>query len=146
MAIFSWALGELTNLFFEFVLQTSTENQFIPDFLRLVGYPIFILGLIMQWRIMEIQVKKLEAVIILALFGLCLIAILVMLNIPILLDSKTITESLVLAIYPAMDLLLTFFSVVILWKVKRKKLVFPWIILTLLLANIMVINWQTLEI
>ncbi len=101
----------------------------------------------MQWRILEIQVKKLEAVIILALFGLCLILVLAMLNIPIVfLNSETIIESLITAIYPALDLLLTFFSVVVLWKVKRRKLVFPWIILTLLLANNMIINWQAPEI
>ncbi len=145
IATFSWAFGELTTILSELVLQG--EGQIIGDLFRLIGYPIFFLGLIMQWRILEVQVKKLEVVIFLALFIICLSLVLTMLNIPILsFDSDTLSETVLTAVFPTMDLVLTFISGIILWKVKRRKLIFPWIILTLLLVNNMVINWQSLEI
>ena len=118
-AIFSWAIGELSR-----ILLLEMENQWISDLFRLLGYLIFVLGLVMQWRILEIQIKKIEILIFVALFGLCLVAILLMLNVPILLDSKPFEKILLTAAYPTIDLFLTFFSGAILWKVKRPEINF----------------------
>ena len=121
--------------------------QYISVIFRLIGYPIFFLGLVMQWRILEIQLKRLEAVVLLAIFIICLILILTMLEIPILsIDSETLSEAVLVATFPTMDLFLTFISGIILWKVKRGKMIFPWVILTLLLVNNMVLNWQSQEL
>ena len=124
-AIFSWAIGEFFYILYEFVLKA--EDPLIGDLFRLLGYPIFILGLVMQWRTLEIQIKKVEALLFFILFGLCLIAILTVLNVPLLLLD---TESILIAAYPTLDLFLTFISGMIGWKVKRKKMVFPWVIFT----------------
>ncbi|MHA2224350.1 MAG: hypothetical protein ACXAC8_04060 [Candidatus Hodarchaeales archaeon] len=64
-------------------------------------------------------------------------------NIPInLVDSDTLNELLSSAGYPTLDLLLTFFSGIILWKIKRRKIVFSWAVLTLFLLNNVVIHLQ----
>ena len=140
-AIFSWAIGEFFYILYEFVLKV--EDPLIGDLFRLLGYPIFILGLVMQWRTLEIQIKKVEVLLFVILFGLCLITILTVLNVPIsLLNSETFTESILIAAYPTLDLFLTFLSGMIFWKVKRSKMVFPCVILTLLLVNNMGLNWQ----
>ncbi|UCG04216.1 MAG: hypothetical protein JSW11_09570 [Candidatus Heimdallarchaeota archaeon] len=140
-AIFTWAIGILYN----YILQTEAEESIIGGLLRIIGYAIFFLGLVMQWRTMEVQVKRVEVLLLLLLFGVCLAIILILiLNIPIAIDVESLTEALLIAAYPILDLILTFISGVILWKVKRKKIVFPWVVLTLLLVNNMVLNWQHL--
>lgn len=99
------------------------------------------MGLVMQWRTMEVQVKRGEILLLLILFGVRLVTVLILiLKIPIIVDMETLAETLLIAAYPIMDLILTFISRVVLWKVKRKKMVFPWIVLTLLLVNNMVLN------
>lgn len=141
-AIFSWAIGDLL-FFLENSYSLPVEDPIIGGLLLLIGYMIFFMGLVMQWRAMEVQVKKLEVVLLLSAFGVSLVTILVLiLNIPLVDDLETLIETIILAAYPIMDLLLTFISGVILWKVKRTKVVFPWVILTLLLIDNMVINWQ----
>ena len=138
-AIFTWAIG----IFYDYILQVEVEEPIIGNLLRIVGYIIFFLGLVMQWRTMEVQVKRVEVFLLLLLFGVCLVTILILiLNIPIVIDMESLIETLILAAYPIFDLILTFISGVILWKVKRKKIVFPWVVLTLLLINNMVLNWQ----
>ncbi|MFX0124514.1 MAG: hypothetical protein ACFFAE_12850 [Candidatus Hodarchaeota archaeon] len=139
-AIFSWAISILYN----YVLQT--EEPIIGGLLRLLGYAIFFLGLVIQWRTMEVQVKRMEVFLLIILFGVCLVTILILiLNIPIVINMETLIEAIILAAYPIMDFCLTFISGVILWKVKRKKMVFPWVVLTLLLVNNMVLNWQQIS-
>lgn len=138
-AIFSWAIGILCN----YVLQTEVKEPIIGELLRIIGYAIFFLGLVMQWRTMEVQIKRVEVLLLLILFGVCLATILILiLNVPIIVDVETLTETLLIAVYPIMDLFLTFISGFILWKVKRKKIVFPWVVLTFLLVNNMILNWQ----
>lgn len=144
-AIFMWAIGEFSYIVNEFVLMT--EDPIISDLFRFMGYPIFLLGLVMQWRLIEIQIKKIEAILFLMFFGLCLMAIFLMLNIELFfLESLKLEELFSTAAYPTLDLVLTFISGTILWKIKRNKMVFPWIILTLLLLNNMILNWQLVTV
>ncbi len=136
-AIFSWAIS----IFYNNILQAEVEEPLIGILLRHLGYVIFFMGLVMQWRTMEVQVKRGEILLLLILFGVRLVTVLILiLKIPIIVDMETLAETLLIAAYPIMDLILTFISRVVLWKVKRKKMVFPWIVLTLLLVNNMVLN------
>lgn len=139
-AIISWAIGELTQILSNYLLQVD-QPQFW-GMLRVIGYTIFFLGLIMQWRTMEVQVKRVEVLILVLLFGICLAIVLTLiLDVP-LIDMDSLVQTVQMTVFPIMDLLLTFISGTILWKVKRKKIVFPWVVLTFLLVNNMVLNWQ----
>ena len=139
-AIISWAIGELTQILSNYLLQVD-QPQFW-GILRVIGYTIFFLGLIMQWRTMEVQVKRVEVLILVLLFGICLAIVLTLiLDVP-LIDMDSLVQTVQMTVFPIMDLLLTFISGTILWKVKRKKIVFPWVVLTFLLVNNMVLNWQ----
>ncbi|MFX1514883.1 MAG: hypothetical protein ACFFC6_01105, partial [Promethearchaeota archaeon] len=139
-AMFSWALGELAQIISNYLLQV--DQPLLWGTLRLTGYAIFFLGLIMQWRTLEVQVKRVEVVLLVLLFGACLAIILTLILDISLIDMDSLTQTIQVTVFPIMDLLLTFISGVILWKVKRTKIVFPWIVLTLLLVNNMILNWQ----
>jgi len=74
---------------------------------------------------MEVQVKRVEVVLLILLFGVCLsIVLTLILDVP-LIDMDSLTQTSQMTFFLIMDLLLTFISGVILCKVKRKKIVFP---------------------
>lgn len=151
LGMLGWFLGELIYTYYD-LFTAEAPFPSIADFFYLIAYLPLSIGLIIQMRLIKIKLSKLEIIIVLILYIIiCILVSLFVIIFPIQdtynwsIPSEDIIPLLISMSYPIVDLILLFFTMFVLAKLRHGKISIAWLLMLIgliftILADIL-FNW-----
>ncbi len=135
LGILGWFIGEFLYNYLEIFLKIEPFPS-IADFFYLIAYLPLSIGLILQMRLIKIKLSTLEIIIVLILFAIiCVLVSLFVIIFPIQdwyswdIPAEEVIPLLIGMAYPVVDLILLFFAMFVLTKLRHGKISIAWLLL-----------------